>query len=47
MAEQLRFVVLVQCAAVIFFYRLALNRQGRLLASREQKILEAMTNRAA
>lgn len=38
---------LVQCAAVVFIYRFALNWQGRLLQSREQKILETVTNRAA
>jgi hypothetical protein len=36
-----------QCAAVVWFYRLALQWQGSLLQSREQQILEVVTNRAA
>lgn len=35
------------CAAVIFLYRLALKWQGQVFQEREQKILEAVTNRAA
>lgn len=37
---------LVECTAVIFIYRFALNWQGDLLQSREQRILQSVTNRA-
>jgi ABC-2 type transport system permease protein len=37
---------LVQCAAVVFIYRFALTWQGDLLRSREQAILDTVTNRA-
>jgi ABC-2 type transport system permease protein len=36
---------LLQCAAVIFLYGWSLKWQGRLFQSREQKILETVTNR--
>jgi ABC-2 type transport system permease protein len=34
------------CAAVVLVYRLALKSQGELLQTREQQILEVLTNRA-
>jgi len=37
---------LAECAAVVFIYRVSLNWQGGLLQSREQRILESVTNRA-
>ncbi|HVX59232.1 MAG TPA: hypothetical protein VHC19_01475 [Pirellulales bacterium] len=37
-------LVLVECAAVVILYHFALNWQGRLLQSREQKILESVTS---
>jgi ABC-2 type transport system permease protein len=37
---------LVECAAVVFIYRLSLDWQGDLLQAREQRILETVTNRA-
>jgi hypothetical protein len=38
---------LAECAVVVLLYRLLLNGQGRLFQSREQAILEVVTNRAA
>ena len=38
---------LAQCAIVVAIYHYALKWQGRLLAAREQKILECVTGRAA
>ena len=40
-------LALVQCAAVVLLYRFLLTWQGGLLQSREQKILDCVTNRAA
>jgi ABC-2 type transport system permease protein len=37
---------LVECLAVVFFYRLVLPWQGRLLQVREQRILELVTTKA-
>lgn len=37
----------LECAAVIAIYRVALRWEGKLLESREQRILEIITNRAA
>jgi hypothetical protein len=37
---------LAECAAVVVVYHFALNWQGKLLESREQRILETVTNRA-
>jgi ABC-2 type transport system permease protein len=37
---------LVECAAVVLFYYFSLGWQGNLLQSREQMILDAVTNRA-
>jgi hypothetical protein len=37
---------LLECAAVIWFYRLALGWQGRWLQARERAILEAVAGRA-
>lgn len=36
---------LLECALVVLVYRLGLQWQGRLLQSREQRILESVTNR--
>ena len=36
---------LLECSAVVFFYRLALTWEGAFLQSREQKILEAVTTK--
>lgn len=38
-------LALVECAAVLFFYRFCLNWQGTLLESREKRILEVITGR--
>jgi hypothetical protein len=38
---------LVECAAVVWVYRLGLRWQGELFQAREQKILDVVTNRAA
>jgi hypothetical protein len=38
---------LAECAAVIFLYRIVLDWEGGLFQSREQRILETVTNRAA
>ncbi len=38
---------LIECAAVIFIYRVVLNWEGGLFQAREQRILETVTNRAA
>jgi hypothetical protein len=38
---------LVECAAVIFIYRVVLDWEGGLFQAREQRILETVTNRAA
>jgi hypothetical protein len=37
---------LAECAVIVWIYRVVLNWQGNLLQSREQKILDAVTNRA-
>ncbi len=37
---------LAECAAIVWIYRVLLDWQGNLLQSREQKILDAVTNRA-
>jgi hypothetical protein len=37
---------LLECAVVVFVYRLFLRWEGDLLQAREQKILECVTNRA-
>ena len=37
---------LVECALAVLVYRLLVDWQGGLLQVREQKILEAVTNRA-
>jgi hypothetical protein len=38
-------LTLVECAAVVLLYRSALNWQGTLFQTREQRILETVTNR--
>ena len=40
-------LTLVECVAVVFFYRVSLGWLGAELQAREQKILEVVTNRAA
>jgi hypothetical protein len=40
-------LALVECAAIVTIYYLSLGWQGSLLQSREQQILETVTNRAA
>lgn len=40
-------LALLECAAVVFIYRFLLGWQGGLLQSREQKILDCVTDRAA
>jgi len=40
-------LALVQCAAFVFLYRLALNLQGDLLQAREQRILEVVTSKSS
>jgi ABC-2 type transport system permease protein len=37
---------LLECAVVVFVYRLLLRWEGELFQAREQKILECVTNRA-
>jgi hypothetical protein len=37
----------VDCLAIVFLYRFALERFGSLLQAREQRILDCVTNRAA
>jgi hypothetical protein len=39
-------LTLLECAGVVYLYRLALNWQGAVLQWREQKILEAVTVRS-
>src|SRR5262249_3801699 len=36
---------LLECAAVVFLYRLALRGQGRLLQAREQQILDLVNTK--
>ncbi len=37
---------LIECAVIVILYHFALRWQGTLLQSREQQILETVTNRA-
>jgi hypothetical protein len=39
-------LALIECAAVVVLYRILLAWQGGLLQSREQKILDCVTDRA-
>jgi ABC-2 type transport system permease protein len=39
-------LAVAQCVAIVLLYRVSLGCQGSLLQSREQRILETVTNRA-
>ncbi len=39
-------LMVLECAAVVYLYRLALGWQGKLLQAREQRILETVTSKA-